>query len=118
MAKCAVIQRHHLKLFAEFLEKLRKTPDGDVSLLDKVTLLFGGSISSSDRHTHGPLPIVYPEHTPLTNLQMTLLNKLSVPAEKLGDKAETLRKKQRQLFAIVWKAIPVCTFRRRFRARF
>jgi len=101
MAKCAIIQRYHLKLFAEYLEKLRKTPDGDGSLLDNVTLLFGGGISNSDRHTHGPLPtllvgggsgtikggrhIVYPEHTPLTNLQMTLLNKLGVPTEKLGD---------------------------------
>jgi Protein of unknown function (DUF1552) len=101
MAKCAIIQRYHLKLFAEFLEKLRKTPDGDGSLLDNVTLLFGGGISNSDRHTHGPLPtlllgggsgtiqggrhIVYPEHTPLTNLQMTLLNKLGIPIEKLGD---------------------------------
>jgi hypothetical protein len=101
MAKCAVIQRYHLKLFAEFLEKLRKTPEGDGSLLDNVTLLFGGGISNSDRHTHGPLPtlllgggsgtlkggrhIVYPEHTPLTNLQMTLLNKMGVRTEKLGD---------------------------------
>ena len=101
MAKCAIIQRYHLKLFAEFLEKMRKMPDGDGSLLDNVTLLYGGGISNSDRHTHGPLPtllvgggsgtlkggrhIVYPEHTPLTNLQMTLLNKLGVPTEKLGD---------------------------------
>jgi hypothetical protein len=29
--------------------------------------------------------IVYPEHTPLTNLQLTLLNKLGIAAEKLGD---------------------------------
>jgi Protein of unknown function (DUF1552) len=101
MAKCAAIQRYHLKLFAEFLEKLRKTPDGEGSLLDNLILLYGGGISNSDRHTHGPLPtlllgggagtikggrhIVYPEHTPLTNLQMTLLNKLGVPTEKLGD---------------------------------
>jgi len=107
MAKCAVIQRYHLKLFAEFLEKLRKTPDGEGSLLDNVTLLFGGGISNSDRHTHGPLPtlllgggagtlkggrhIVYPEHTPLTNLQMTLLNKLGVPTEKLGDSTGQFR---------------------------
>lgn len=101
MAKCATIQRYHLGLFAEFLEKLRKTPDGDGSLLDNLILIYGGGISNSDRHTHGPLPtlllgggagtikggrhIVYPEHTPLTNLQMTLLNKLGVPTEKLGD---------------------------------
>ena len=101
MEKCTRIQRHHIALFAEYLEKLRKTPDGDGSLLDHVILLYGGGISNSDRHTHGPLPtlllgggagalkggrhLIYPEHTPLTNLQLTLLNKLGVPAEKLGD---------------------------------
>jgi len=101
MEKCTRIQRHHIALFAEYLEKLRKTPDGDGSLLDHVILLFGSGISNSDRHTHGPLPtflvgggsgtlkggrhLIYPEHTPLTNLQLTLLNKLGVPAEKLGD---------------------------------
>ena len=101
MEKCTRIQRHHLELFAEYLKKLRSTPDGDGSLLDHVILLYGAGISNSDRHTHGPLPtlllgggagtlrggrhLVYPEHTPLTNLQLTLLNKLGVPAEKLGD---------------------------------
>ena len=101
MDKCTKIQRHHIELFAEYLEKLRNTPDGDGSLLDHVILLFGSGISNSDRHTHGPLPtflvgggagtlkggrhLVYPEHTPLTNLQLTLLNKLGVPTETLGD---------------------------------
>jgi Protein of unknown function (DUF1552) len=101
MAKCAKIQRYHLALFAEYLEKLRNTPDGDGSLLDHVILLYGSGISNSDRHTHGPLPtvlvgggsgalkggrhLIFPEHTPLTNLQLTLMNKLRVPAEKLGD---------------------------------
>jgi hypothetical protein len=64
-------------------------------------LLFGAGSSNGDRHTHGSLPtfvvgggagtlkggrhLIYPEHTPLTNLQLTLLNKLGVPAESLGD---------------------------------
>lgn len=101
MEKCAKIQRYHIGLFAEYLGKLRKTPDGDGSLLDHVILLYGSGISNSDRHTHGPLPtflvgggsgtlkggrhLIYPEHTPLTNLQLTLLDKLGVPCEKLGD---------------------------------
>jgi hypothetical protein len=101
MEKCARIQRYHIALFADYLEKLRNTPDGDGSLLDHMIILYGSGISNSDRHTHGPLPaflvgggagtlkggrhLVYPEHTPLTNLQLTLLNKLGVPAEKLGD---------------------------------
>ncbi len=101
MEKCVKIQQYHLKLFTDYLEKLRNTPDGDGSLLDHVILLYGSGISNSDRHTHGPLPtlvvgggggalkggrhIVYPEHTPLTNLQLTLLGLLGVPTEKIGD---------------------------------
>jgi len=101
MDKCAKIQRYHLKLFTDYLERLRNTPDGEGSLLDHVMLLYGGGLSNSDRHSHGPLPtlllgggsgtlkggrhLVYPEHTPLTNLQLTLLNKLGVRTEKLGD---------------------------------
>jgi hypothetical protein len=101
MEKCTAIQLYHVALFATYLEKLRATPDGDGSLLDHMILLYGGGISNSDRHTHGPLPtlllgggtgtitggrhIVYPDDTPLTNLQLTLLDKMGVPAEKLGD---------------------------------
>jgi hypothetical protein len=101
LEKCTKIQTYHVKLFAEYLEKLRSTPDGDGSLLDHVILLYGAGISNSDRHTHGPLPtlvlgggagtikggrhLVYPDDTPLTNLHVTLLDKMGVPAEKLGD---------------------------------
>jgi hypothetical protein len=101
MEKCAAIQRYHVKLFTDYLEKLRNTPDGDGSLLDHMIILYGAAISNSDRHTHGPLPtllvgggggtlkggrhLVYPEHTPLTNLQLTLLNLLGVPTERIGD---------------------------------
>jgi hypothetical protein len=101
MEKCVKIQQYHLKLFTDYLEKLRNTPDGDGSLLDHMIILYGAAISNSDRHTHGPLPtlvvgggggalkggrhLVYPEHTPLTNLQLTLLNLLGVPTEKIGD---------------------------------
>ena len=56
MEKCTVIQIYHVALFAAYLEKLRATPDGDGSLLDHMMLLYGGGISNSDRHTHGPLP--------------------------------------------------------------
>ena len=106
MEKCATIQRYHIELFAKYLDKLGNTPDGEGSLLDNMILIYGGGISNSDRHTHGPLPtlvlgggagtlkggkhIVCPEHTPLTNLQLTLLDKLGVPTEKLGDSSGQL----------------------------
>jgi hypothetical protein len=101
LEKCTKIQNHHVTLFTTYLEKLRATPDGEGSLLDHVVLLFGAGLSNSDRHTHGPLPtvvvgggagrieggrhLVYPEGTPLTNLHVTLLDKVGVPVEKLGD---------------------------------
>jgi len=101
MRKCTTIQTYHVRLFASYLEKLRATPDGDGTLLDNLVLLYGGGISNSDRHTHGPLPtlllgggagtlkggrhLVYPQDTPLTNLQLTLLDKMGVPVERLGD---------------------------------
>jgi hypothetical protein len=56
MEKCTRIQTYHVQLFANYLEKLQSTSDGDGSLLDHVILLYGGGISNSDRHTHGPLP--------------------------------------------------------------
>ena len=84
-----------------------RTPDGDGSLLDHAVILFGSGLSNSDRHTHGPLPtvvagggagaikggrhIVYPEGTPLTNLHVTLLDKVGVPVEKLGDSTGKFR---------------------------
>ena len=58
MDKCVKIQVYHVALFADYLEKLRNTPDGDGSLLDHAIILFGSGISNSDRHTHGPLPTV------------------------------------------------------------
>ncbi len=101
LEKCTKIQNHHVALFTAYLERLRSTPDGEGSLLDNSVILFGAGLSNSDRHTHSPLPtvvvgggagtikggrhLVYPEGTPLTNLHVTLLDKVGVPVEKLGD---------------------------------
>jgi hypothetical protein len=107
LEKCARIQTYHVQLFADYLEKLRATPDGDGSLLDHVVLLYGAGISNSDRHSHGPLPtlvagggggaikggrhLVFPDGTPLSNLHLTLLNTMGVPAEKIGDSTGQFR---------------------------
>ena len=101
LAKLAVIQAHHVSLFANYLAKLKATPDGDGSLLDHSMILFGSGISNSDRHTHvelhpvvvgggagtlkGGRHIAHKTGTPLANLHLTLLNKMGVPLEKLGD---------------------------------
>ncbi len=101
LEKCTKIQTHHVSLFTSYLEKLSAIPDGDGSLLDHMVILFGAGLSNSDRHTHSPLPtvvvgggagtikggrhLIYPEGTPLTNLHVTLLDKVGVPVDKFGD---------------------------------
>ena len=98
MEKNVKIQLYHVGLFAQFLEKLQSTPDGDGSLLDHSIILYGSNMSNSNAHNHFPLPNVvvggrlkggrhlkYPDHTPMTNLLLTLLDKAGAPMEKLGD---------------------------------
>jgi hypothetical protein len=95
------IQIYHVGLFAQFLEKMRTTPDGNGSLLDNSIILFGSNMSNSNLHDHFPLPnllvgkgagrlkggrhIKYPDRTPMTNLLLALLDKAGVPLDVLGD---------------------------------
>lgn len=80
------------------------TPDGDGSLLDHTTVLFGSGMSDSDLHlpydvptlmvggasTKGGRHVRYPDGTPLTNLQLTLLERLGVPVEQFGNSTGSL----------------------------
>ena len=52
------INRYHTQLFSEYLAKLRATPDGDGSLLDHMTILYGSGISNSTRHAGNNLPLL------------------------------------------------------------
>ncbi len=99
--KVTKINTYHVQQLAYFMEKLKQTPDGAGSLLDHVTILYGGGISNGYEHTHTNLPILvaggpagenragrhlrFDEETPLANLHLTLLRKLGVPMESLGD---------------------------------
>ncbi len=54
--KLVKIQNYHVGLFAGFLDKLKKTPDGDGKLLDHSVILYGSNMSNSNLHNHFPLP--------------------------------------------------------------
>ena len=56
IAKLVKINTYHVEMLAYFLEKLRATPDGDGNLLDNSLLLYGGSMSDGNDHSHYPLP--------------------------------------------------------------
>jgi len=106
LAKLAKINTYHVSLFASFLEKLRSTPDGDGSLLDHAMIVYGAGMSDSNAHDPKNLPILlagggtgllkggshlrFPKETPLANLHVTLLDKLGVRVDKLGDSAGEL----------------------------
>jgi uncharacterized protein DUF1552 len=101
LGKLTRLQTFHAGLLSYYLAKLKATPDGDGSLLDHVTLLYGSGMSDSNVHDIHGLPIVligggagrlkggrhltYAPGTPLTNLYLTVLNKLGVPVERIGD---------------------------------
>ena len=101
IAKVVVINTYHAKMFARFLEKLRSTSDGDGSLLDHTLILYGGGISDGNLHSHSPLPALmaggagiglkggrhlrHPDHTPMSNLLLTMLDKVGVKTESFGD---------------------------------
>jgi hypothetical protein len=101
IAKVAKINTHQVELLAKFAEKLRTTPDGDGSLLDHSMIIYGGGISDGNLHNHNDLPIVlvggggaqihggrhlqFAPTTPLMNLGATLLDKMGIPFEHLGD---------------------------------
>ena len=106
MAKNVLIQTFNVNQFMGFLEKLKSMPDGDGSLLDHTLLLYGSNMSNSNAHDHYPLPnlvvggaagkmkggrhLKYADHTPMTNLLVTMLDKVGVKQETLGDSTGTL----------------------------
>ena len=101
IAKTQKIDEHHVKSFAYLLKRLDETKDGDGTLLDHSMLLYGSSIRDGNVHDHHDLPLVlaggksagvkggrhirYKPETPMNNLLLTLLDKVGVPGETLGD---------------------------------
>jgi hypothetical protein len=106
IAKHAVINTYHVELFSRFLEKLRATPDGDGSLFDHSTILYGSGMADGNLHNHKPLPlvlagggagrlrggrhVVYPEMTPLGNLLVALGQQAGLDVETFGDSTGAL----------------------------
>jgi hypothetical protein len=98
LAKVAKINAFHVSLFAYYLEKLKATPDGNGSLLDHSSILYGSGMSNADIHDHTNLPIIVAggkpsggrhivakENTPLANLHLTLLDRVGVKIDSFAD---------------------------------
>jgi hypothetical protein len=100
VAKMSKINRYHTTLFAEYLKKLKATPDGDGSLLDHMMILYGAGISNSNAHAADNLPqllvgggsgqlkggrhIKYTDRPSNANLLVAIMDKMGVPVDKVG----------------------------------
>jgi Protein of unknown function (DUF1552) len=101
IAKVAKINHYHVTQFAYLLEKLRSTSDGDGTLLDHAVMMYGTGMGDCNAHDPRSIPLVlaggrsaqlkggrhikYAKETPLANLHLTLLDKLGVHLDKMGD---------------------------------
>ena len=101
IAKVTQINEYHMRQFAYFLTKLNSIQDGDGTLLDHSMIVYGSGLADGNRHTHHDLPCLvvgggmgtlrtgrhmrYPAETPMANLYMSLLDRVGVKPEHLGD---------------------------------
>jgi len=102
IARLLRIQEYHSRVFAGFVDKLSKMPDGDKgSMLDNSIIVYGSNMSNSNAHDHYPLPsvivgkgggtikggqhIAASERTPVSNMMLTVLDRIGVHKESLGD---------------------------------
>ncbi len=102
LRKLVLIQKYHMERFADFLDKMANTPDGDGSLLDHSIFMYGSNMSNSDMHNNYPVPnmlvgggcgsvklggqhLDLPARTPLANLHLTVLDKVGIEVDGWAD---------------------------------
>lgn len=99
--KLTKINTFHVSLFAYFIDRLKNTKDGDASLLDRSMIVYGSAINDGNSHSHYDLPVILagrgngqlkpgrhlvaPKSTPMTNLYVSMLERMDLPVEKFGD---------------------------------
>ncbi len=101
LEKVASINSYHMKQFAAWIEKLKSIKEGDSTLLDNSMIVYGAGLADGNRHSHEDLPtlsagragggfkpgrrIVYRKETPMSNLFLTMMDRMEVHAEHFGD---------------------------------
>ena len=101
MDRFAVLNRYHVSTFTYLLGKLKAIPEGDGNVLDHSIILYGSAMSDANQHNHAPLPIILagnasgrlkggrhirnPKDTTMSNLLLTILDKLEIRRESFGD---------------------------------
>lgn len=107
IAQYAKINRYHVKCLAYFVDKLKRTQDGDGSLLDHSLILYGSNMGDSNQHLHYDVPhvliggasgqlkgnrhLAFPSKTVTTgNLLLSILDLYGVHQDGIGDSTGVL----------------------------
>ena len=101
IAQQSKINAYFMQLMVRLATKMRATPDGDGTLLDHAMLLWSAPMGSGDLHSPHNMPIAlvgggcgmlkggrylkYELDTPFMNFGLTLLDKLGVHLDQIGD---------------------------------
>ena len=101
LAKIRQINRFHVEQLAYIAKKMQSIKENGSTLLDNTLLVYGGGISDGDRHNHNNLPVILlgkggntiktnrhvrlPDQTPMTNLFVSMFDRMGIPVEKIGD---------------------------------
>jgi Protein of unknown function (DUF1552) len=99
--KIQKINQFHVSQLAFILQKLKSIPEGNGTLLDQCMIVYGSGISDGNAHSHDDLPILLagkgngtiksgrhvrvPKETPLTNLYLSMLDRMAVKVDGFGD---------------------------------
>jgi hypothetical protein len=99
--KLVQIQRYHAEVFAGFIKRLSTAKEGEGTVLDHSTILFGSNMSNSNRHNNDPLPsallghahgrikggqhLKYPQDSRFADLLLTLFDRNNIPVTSIGD---------------------------------
>lgn len=105
-AKIRKINRFHVSQLSYVLQKMKAIPEGEGTLLDNCMVLYGSGLGDGNRHNHDDLPVLLagrgggtidggrhlrvPIETPMCNLFLSMLDRMGVPADFIGDSTDRL----------------------------
>ena len=101
LQKISNINEFHARQVSYILQRLKATPEGNGSLLDNCMIVYGAGISDGNRHNNENLPIIvaggaggairpgrhirYHFETPMSNLYLSMLDRMGVNEPRFGD---------------------------------
>jgi hypothetical protein len=101
MDKVARINLYHMQQFAEWVGRLKNTPDVEGSIVDNSMLVYGAGLADGNSHIHSDLPtlivgraggyirpgrrVVYRKETPMCNLFLTMMDRMGLHMDQFGD---------------------------------